>query len=101
MLSVADSNDNVIKISNFEIPTWKFLLMAGGLALFVFLILLSILLIMYLRKRMTIKAYLSLEEKDYQVQDKILAIEHEISKIQHKFYANRQYKVTKKYFLNH
>ena len=66
-----------------------FLYVMGALAVIIFLILLAILLIMYLRKRWGIKGYLSLEEKDYQVEDKILQIEHEISKIQRKFYSNR------------
>lgn len=94
-----DSANNAIKFLGFEIPISTFLYSMGGLAILIFLILLSILLIMYLRKRLTIKGYLSLEEKDYQVEDKILEIEHEIAKLQKKFYLNKHLsKKAKKYF---
>lgn len=99
MLTVDNNSNQVIKFLGFEIPITIFLYSMGGLALLIFLILLSILLIMYLRKRMAIKGYLSLEEKDYQVEDKILEIEHEIAKLQRKFYSNKHLsKKTKKYF---
>lgn len=90
MLTVInDSSNDTIKFLGFEIPITTFLYSMGGLALLIFLILLSILLIMYLRKRIAIKGYLSLEEKDYQVEDKILEIEHEIAKLQRKFYSSK------------
>lgn len=96
---VGNSNNDSIKFLGFEIPITTFLYSMGGLALLVFLILLSILLIMYLRKRGAIKGYLSLEEKDYQLEDKILELEHEIAKLQRKFYSSKHVsKKTKKYF---
>ncbi|WP_342276659.1 hypothetical protein [Spiroplasma endosymbiont of Nebria brevicollis] len=99
LLPVSADDPNIINFLGFRIRVQDFLAAAGGLALIIFLILLAILLIMYLRKRMTIKGYLSLEEKDYQVEDKILQIEHEISKIQRKFYSTKHViKRTKKYF---
>jgi len=84
-----NSSTNTIKFLGFEIPITTFLYSMGGLALLIFLLLLSILLIMYLRKRISIKGYLSLEEKDYQFEDKILKIEHEIAKLQRKFYSSK------------
>lgn len=99
LLPMSANDPNIINFLGFRIRVQDFLAVAGGLALIIFLILLAILLIMYLRKRMTIKGYLSLEEKDYQVEDKILQIEHEISKIQRKFYSTKHAtKRTKKYF---
>lgn len=100
MLVLINSNDpNIINFLGLGIRVRDFLFVAGGLALIIFLILLAILLIMYLRKRMAIKGYLSLEEKDHQVEDKILQIEHEISKIQRKFYSTKHVtKSAKKYF---
>lgn len=99
MLILSNSSNDTIKFLGFEIPITTFLYSMGGLAVLVFLILLSILLIMYLRKRGAIKGYLSLEEKDYQLEDKILQIEHEIAKLQRKFYSSKHVsKKTKKYF---
>lgn len=96
---VSDSSRDTIKFLGFEIPITTFLYSMGGLALLVFLILLAILLIMYLGKRGAIKSYLSLEEKDYQLEDKILEIEHEVAKLQKKFYSSKHIsKKTKKYF---
>ncbi|WP_425381028.1 hypothetical protein [Spiroplasma endosymbiont of Polydrusus pterygomalis] len=96
---VSNSSNDTIKFLGFEIPITTFLYSMGGLAVLVFLILLSILLIMYLRKRGAIKGYLSLEEKDYQLEDKILEIEHEIAKLQRRFYSSKHVsKKTKKYF---
>lgn len=96
---ISNSSNDTIKFLGFEIPITTFLYSMGGLAVLVFLILLSILLIMYLRKRGAIKGYLSLEEKDYQFEDKILQIEHEIAKLQRKFYSSKHIsKKTKKYF---
>lgn len=99
VLLISANDPNIITFLGFRIRVQDFLAFAGGLALIFFLILLAILLIMYLSKRMTIKGYLSLEEKDYQAEDKILQIEHEISKIQRKFYSTKHVsKRTKKYF---
>lgn len=96
---VSNSSNDTIKFLGFEIPITTFLYSMGGLAILVFLILLSILLIMYLRKKGAIKGYLSLEEKDYQLEDKILEIEHEIAKLQRRFYSSKHVsKKTKKYF---
>lgn len=96
---VSNSSNDTIKFLGFEISITTFLYSMGGLAVLVFLILLSILLIMYLRKRGAIKGYLSLEEKDYQLEDKILEIEHEIAKLQRRFYSSKHVsKKTKKYF---
>lgn len=94
-----DKNPDIIEFLFFEIAVKDFLWAMGGIALITFFILLSILLIMYLNKRFKIKGYLSLEEKDYQLEDKILQIEHEISKIQRKFYSSK-FGTRKKSILN-
>lgn len=88
----------MIDFLGIKISISSFLLIAVGLVLLVFLILLVILLLMYLRKKMAIKGYLSYEKKGYQLDNKILEIEGEISQIQRKFYFNRQPKKQRKIF---
>ncbi|MBE4704386.1 hypothetical protein [Spiroplasma platyhelix] len=96
-ISASDSS-NTIDFLGIQISISSFLLIAGGIALLVFLGLLVILLLMYLRKKMAIKGYLGFDKKSYQVEDEILEIEGEILQIQKKLYLNKQIKKTKKVF---
>lgn len=94
----SSDSSNMIDFLGIKISIASFLLIAGGVALLVFLSLLVILLLMYLRKKMAIKGYLGFEKKNYQLEDEIVEIEGEILQIQKKFYLPKQMKKTKKVF---
>lgn len=94
----SSDSSNMIDFLGIKISIASFLLIAGGVALLVFLSLLVILLLMYLRKKMAIKGYLGFEKKSYQLEDEIVAIEGEILQIQKKFYLPKQMKKAKKVF---
>lgn len=91
-------SSNMIDFLGIKISITSFLLIAGGVALLVFLILLAILLLMYLRKKMAIKGYLGFEKKDYKLEDDIVEIEGEILQIQKRIYLPKQMKKSKKTF---
>lgn len=95
---ISASDSNMIDFLGIKISISSFLLIAGGVALLVFLGLLAILLLMYLRKKMAIKGYLGFEKKSYQTEDEILQIEKEVAQIQKKFYLHKQKKSQKKVF---
>lgn len=98
MFISASGSSNTIDFLGIQISISSFLLIAGGIALLVFLGLLAILLLMYLRKKMAIKGYLGFEKKGYQLEDEIVEIEGEILQIQKKFYLHKQVNRTKKGF---
>lgn len=86
---------NVIDFLGIKIPIITFLLITSAIALLIFFILLGILLVMYLKKKKSIKGYLGFEKKGQYQEIGILEIETEISKIQKNFYFDYQSKKLK------
>lgn len=85
----------VIEFLGLKISILTFLLTTGGIALLIFFVLLGILLVMYLRKKRSIKGYLGFERKSQYQETGIIEIETEISKIQKNFYFDYQAKKLK------
>ncbi len=95
MISNYNGSSPVIDFLGIKVPILTFLLTTGGIALLIFFVLLGILLVMYLKKKRSIKGYLGFEKKSQYQEAGILEIETEISKIQKNFYFDYQAKKLK------